>query len=203
MLLAGLKPKKIGYRLHTCWLEKANIIKIIIIKIIIIILQNVLHKKKIADLFLLLCDILYDLVYISLMVPTCNLYTFASIQQELPISTYWASFYFPLAGLWQYLVGAVSFINFFILIHLCCTLVSLGLVVFFLFWQLVIIARGQTSFEAWKQISIYRRRAVLNNFRDVFGELQNFLLLLVVPLRLPMPADGIKWVIEPKEEKGH
>ncbi|GFR72423.1 palmitoyltransferase [Elysia marginata] len=128
---------------------------------------------------------------------------FYYLSEELPISIYWASFYFPLAGLWQYLVGAVSFLNFFILIHLCCTLVSLGLVLFFLFWQVVIISRGQTSYEAWKQVSIYRRRAVLDNFRDVLGDLPSLLLCLVVPLRLPMSLDGIKWTIEPKAEKGH
>ncbi|GFO50512.1 palmitoyltransferase [Plakobranchus ocellatus] len=128
---------------------------------------------------------------------------FSYLNKMLPFTSHWASFYFPLTGLWQYLIGAVSFMQIFILIHLCCTLVSLGLSAFFLFWQMVVISRGQTSFEAWKQIMIYRRRAVLDNFRDVFGDLLTFLLCLVVPLRMHLPGDGVKWVIEPKAEKGH
>ncbi|CAL1537317.1 unnamed protein product [Lymnaea stagnalis] len=124
------------------------------------------------------------------------------LNEGFPIFSSAAVFYVPVVALWYFLTGATSFINIFVLTHLCLTIFCFGVSFFFLVWQVVIISRGQTSYEAWKQIMAYRRRSVLENLHSAFGNLLEFLLCLLLPVRLKMPGDGIKWTIEPKTEKG-
>ena len=123
--------------------------------------------------------------------------------QQIPLFTEAAVFYIPGVGIWQFLTGSTHIINVFILLHLYFTIFSLGLGLWFLGWQLLIVSRGQTSYEAWKNINIYRHASVTSNFYDVFGSPLNALMCSAVPVRGSSPADGIKWNIRAKSEKGH
>lgn len=102
----------------------------------------------------------------------------------------------------QFLMGNLSLWTFVLLVHVYVILVFAVVATTFLAWQLVIIARGQTSYEAWKRISIYDS-GLYTNFTSVFGSPLMSWVLFVAPLMLPLDGDGSKWSIKPKPSKGH
>lgn len=98
--------------------------------------------------------------------------------------------------------GNLTIQSFLLLLHTYATGFCLFLGLWFLLWQLIIILRGQTSYEAWKNIRVYHG-GLYNNFTSVFGSPLQAWLLFFVPLMLPLQGDACAWKIRPKSEKGH
>nr|KAG5703522.1 hypothetical protein BaRGS_020156 [Batillaria attramentaria] len=120
---------------------------------------------------------------------------------SLPIAETFYTYIAPVTIV-QFLTGNLSLWTFLLLIHVYATVVFMCVAIFFLTWQLVIIIRGQTSYEAWKMIRIYDT-GLWGNITSVFGSPVWSWALLFAPLMLPMGGDGVKWNIKAKPDKGH
>ncbi|XP_005106368.1 probable palmitoyltransferase ZDHHC24 [Aplysia californica] len=142
-------------------------------------------------------------IYIVLASGSAAFMQISYLTAQFPLFTKEAVFYIPVVAIWQMITGATSFANVFILIHLYLTIFCFGAGLFFLGWETLVIWRGQTSYEAWKQIMVYRQSSVFSNFYSVFGNPLNIMLCILVPVRITSPGDGVKWAIQPKSEKGH
>ena len=67
--------------------------------------------------------------------------------------------------------------------------VSLG----FFIWQLVIISRGLTSHESFKNLPVRSTSSVTTNFRSVFGVAWPFNFLLPGQILFRQLEDGMSW----------
>ena len=104
--------------------------------------------------------------------------------------------------IFQFLMGNLSLGTFVLLVHVYVNLFFMVLCIGFLAWQLIIIFRGQTTYEAWKMIRVYDA-GLCKNFTSVFGSPLVSWALFFVPLMFPLEGDGTKWDVKPKTQKGH
>lgn len=128
----------------------------------------------------------------------CICLIIAHLNTWLPSHSGWT--YVPLVALWQWLTGSLLSSHAFLLLQLYVSFITLFAGSSFVFWQMVIISRGQTSYEFEKNIHRYRATAD-DSFRSVFGPF--WLLYFICPLLgRPQEGDGIVWKTE-KAVKGH
>ena len=107
----------------------------------------------------------------------------------------------PPVALWSLLTGQSTFISVFMVFHLYMTAFSAGASIFFLGWQLIIVSQGQTSYEAWKGITVYRG-SLLDNIYSVFGDPMTAITGLFLPLNIGSPrGDALKWQAFGKSDK--
>ena len=123
------------------------------------------------------------------------------LNDAIPLFSSYAVDYVIVVAFWKLITGAMSFGIFIILVHVYLCIFCLGSGIFFFCWQAIIILNGQTSYEAWKQISAYQS-STLENLRSVFGPLKYCWVLLLAPVPVRLPHDGLKWHIT-KSNKGH
>lgn len=108
--------------------------------------------------------------------------------------------YLPLYGVLRYyLYGKINFGDIILLIQAYVTIVTLIASLHFLLWQVLIVYRGQTSYEAFRNINRYRLDSPLIHIRQVFGPF--WFIHFLIPLPLPIDADGVSWERH-KFEKG-
>ena len=81
------------------------------------------------------------------------------------------------------------------------TAFSVGASLFFLGWQLIIVSRGQTSYECWKGITIYKG-LLSDNLYAVFGGPLTAIMGLLLPVNISSPpGDALKWQALGKSDK--
>ncbi|XP_059149714.1 probable palmitoyltransferase ZDHHC24 [Physella acuta] len=125
------------------------------------------------------------------------------LNEEIPILSEAAIFYLPPVALWQLFTGTTTVMHVAILFHMIIAIFCFVVSFLFLAWQLLIICQGQTSYEAWKQISVYQKTSLLDNVYSSLGSPSQFLLCLLIPGHRWMPEDGIQWTTETKAGKKH
>ena len=113
-----------------------------------------------------------------------------------------ASNYIPPMPLISFVTGPMSFRMLLFFLHFYLNILVIAACYAFLSWQILIIVRGQTSYEAWKMIRVYDL-GLVGNILTTFGNPVYSWILLFAPLLLPMNHDGIKWTTKPKSDKGH
>ena len=140
------------------------------------------HTQRYFAVFVFFCMIS------SLTVIITN---FTFLNKLTPFSGWRIIYYFPPVAFFQVLTAHLWLSQLLTLIQLWfCVVTLLGGIMFF-FWEMLIIYRGQTSFEAWKQIHLYRLEPV-HNMRSVFGSfwILNFLLPFIPTVQ---EGNGLYW----------
>ena len=107
--------------------------------------------------------------------------------------------YIPVCFIWQWLTGTMPSKVFINMLGIYAALLCGVAAVMFFVWELLLVYRGQTSYEATHDAHLYRIEAK-HNIRSVFGPywILNFLL----PLPVKQEGDGILWEMQ-KRVKGN
>lgn len=131
------------------------------------------------------------LFYTTLANITACVLQFLYLDQTMPfLSTEFLN-YIPLVTAYRWLiVGDLSTWVMFVVVHLYLTIFCLAGAVFFLVWQFVVVFRGQTSHEAWKNISLYQT-GILDGWRSTFGPYG--IVHFLFPFQIDLQQDGINW----------
>lgn len=98
--------------------------------------------------------------------------------------------YLPFVALWQWVFGYLTTGLFMLLLQLYLCFVTLIGAGGFVIWELVVIVRGQTSFEAARNIQFYRTN-LLYHIRSVFGPF--WIVNFIFPLPTSPEGDGVHW----------
>lgn len=115
------------------------------------------------------------------------------LNQTIPLSLFQIYNYFAPVALFQWLFGNMTFIQFFITVHLLPTVGCFFAAIFFSAFHLFIIVNGMTSYEISKKQNPYSRTSKLDNIRSVFGDLKWIPLQFVYPFAVNQIDDGISW----------
>ena len=127
---------------------------------------------------------------------------FSYLHSQLPIySSDVIAYIFP-ATFHRWIMGYISFLQMLIILHLYINILSFIISVFAFLWQCLLIGHGYTSFEAWKNIQVFRGATVMENIKSVFGSVVNIPILFFVPYRFEQSGDGIQWKLHRKRVKG-
>ena len=108
------------------------------------------------------------------------------------LSRHCISYFFPVA-LFQWIFGYLSFAHLTLLAQLNASLVCLLGSVWFFAWEMLMVARGQTSYEAMRGIHRYRMNT-MHNFQSVFGSL--WILNFIFPMPFSQNGNGVDWSIK-------
>ncbi|GFO50514.1 palmitoyltransferase [Plakobranchus ocellatus] len=120
------------------------------------------------------------------------------------------SYFFPLLAVWRTVTRQSYLIHLILLLHLCLSITLAVASASFASWQVRIILKGQTSYEAMKGSIKYskfkgdgsseknnkkaKKCSFYKNFESACGTPLAFSLCLLVPVvKTKLPGDGIKW----------
>lgn len=136
-------------------------------------------------------------VYTSLSSALAIYLQLAYLDLSLPLPETGAM-YIPPLPLYQLCTHAITFSTFLLFLHMYATVFLMVVAVVFLVWQLIIISRGQTSYEALKMIRVHNE-GFIRNIVSTFGPPVYSWILLFAPLLLPLEADGAQYTNEPEK----
>lgn len=109
--------------------------------------------------------------------------------------SHWTQYcrYIPVVAIFQWLAGSLSLGYVFLSLQLFTCVMTFGMSFGYFLWEICIVFREQTSFEAAKNIRTYKTNSSLTTrFQQVFGPY--WLVNFVLPLpTLPVGVDGIHW----------
>ena len=100
--------------------------------------------------------------------------------------------YLPGISFFSWLFGNIPLGDFSILLELYASCVVFFAAAGFFIWEICMVFRGQTSFEA-AHSKIKYRCGPLESFRNTFGDYG--LIHFLVPLSLPQRGDGVTWPV--------
>ena len=116
----------------------------------------------------------------------------AYLGETMPLlSTEHGFTYLPMVALYRWVIGTLDSPHALLLLLLYGQLACLLSAAVFAVLGLMLVWRGQTSYEATYKVTTYRGATLADNFRSVFGPY--WLLSFFVPLPSAQLGDGYEW----------
>ena len=107
--------------------------------------------------------------------------------------------YFPLVAVWNWFTGDMFTYHFLLLVQFYVTVFMGSICLCYFVWELMMVYRGQTSYEATRGVHVFRVDPS-THFRTVFGPF--WMLNFIFPMPISQEGDGIHWQFH-KNLKGH
>lgn len=114
------------------------------------------------------------------------------LADPLPLMSRHGVTYFPPVAFIKWFIGYLSSAHLFLLgqLYACCVCLVGGS--WFFGWEMFMIYRGQTTYEAMRGIGRYRVN-IMHHFRSTFGPF--WMVNFLVPLPTQQQGNGVDWLI--------